>query len=115
MSRPRKEILEKDLRAILRMKPTKADCAAFFECSEDTIENRCMEFAGLKFSELRDQCMVHTRFSIIRTAIQKAEKGDNVMLIFCLKNLCGWTDKFENENTNTEIKLTYNTKPEVEE
>ena len=41
--------------------------------------------------------MVHTRFMLIRTAIQKAEKGDNVMLIFCIKNLCNWRDKLPDE------------------
>ena len=42
--------------------------------------------------------MVHTRLSIVRKAIDKAEKGDNVMLIFCLKNLCGWKDKWDNSD-----------------
>jgi hypothetical protein len=41
--------------------------------------------------------MVFTRFDLIRTAIDKAKKGDNVMLIFCLKNLCGWRDKLPEE------------------
>ena len=81
----------------MRMKPTLKDVANFFQCSEDTIENHIKAKWGKRFSEFRDENMVFTRFNLIRTAIQKAEKGDNVMLIFCLKNLCGWRDKLPEE------------------
>lgn len=83
------------LKAICRMKPTLKDCAAFFEVSEDTIERHIRKSDNCTFAEFRDKNMVHTRFSLIRTAIRKAENGDNTMLIFCLKNLCGWADKQE--------------------
>lgn len=88
---------ESNLKALMRMKPTLKDTAAFFEVSEDTIERYIKSNWGMRFAEFRDQNMVHTRFSLIRTAIQKAERGDNVMLIFCLKNLCGWRDKLPDE------------------
>ncbi len=83
--------------------------AAFFGCSEDTIENRVEELGYASFSAFRDENMVHTRFSLIRKAIHKAENGDNIMLIFCLKNLCGWADKIDQQtNLNAiEIKLAY--------
>jgi len=81
----------------MRMKPTLKDVANFFQCSEDTIENYIKAKWGKRFSEFRDENMVFTRFNLIRTAIAKAEKGDNVMLIFCLKNLCGWRDKLPDE------------------
>lgn len=90
MMRPRKEIESEKLASMMRWKPTLADTAAFFKCSEDTIERRIKERWGLTFAEFREQNMVQTRFSLIRTAIDKALGGDNVMLIFCLKNLCGW-------------------------
>ena len=85
------------LGVICRLKPTLKDCAAFFKCSEDTIERRIKEDSGLTFAEFREQNMVHTRFNLIRKAIQKAEKGDNTMLIFSLKNLCSWKDKQKEE------------------
>ena len=93
MSRPRLEIDQNELESLCRLNPTLKDCAAFFKCSEDTIENRAKEFGYESFSDLRDKNMVHTRLMLIRTAVRKAEKGDNIMLIFSLKNLCGWKDK----------------------
>jgi hypothetical protein len=98
MARPRKEIDEAQLKGLCRLKPTLRDCAAFFECSEDTIERRVKELGYESFEAFRDQNMVHTRFSLVRKAIQKAEGGDNTMLIFSLKNLCGWSDKIETIN-----------------
>lgn len=97
MGRPAIKIDEDQLRSLMRMKPTLKDVANFFQCSEDTIENYIKAKWGKRFSEFRDENMVFTRFNLIRTAIAKAEKGDNVMLIFCLKNLCGWRDKLPDE------------------
>lgn len=102
--RPRKEIPHEQLKALCRMKPSKKDCAAFFECSEDTIEKRCMEYEGLTFTAFRDKYMVHTRFDLIRKALKQAERNPAIM-IFCLKNICKWADKIESENTNKEIKI----------
>jgi hypothetical protein len=100
MSRPDNALDIVRLKALMRLKPTLEDTAAFFEVNPSTIEKFIKrEFGKITFSEFRDQNMVHTRFNLIRTAIQKAEKGDNVMLIFCLKNLCGWKDKWDAEET----------------
>lgn len=97
MGKPRIEIDETHLKGICRLKPTLRDVAAFFDCSEDTIERRCKALGALSFADFRDKNMVQTRFNLIRTAIRKAENGDNTMLIFCLKNLCGWVDRYENK------------------
>lgn len=93
LGRPEIQIDMDELGVFCRMKPTLRECAEFFKCSEDTIERRIKEAFGVTFAEFRDQNMTHTRFSLIRKAIRKAEDGDNTMLIFCLKNLCGWRDR----------------------
>ena len=92
-----KEIDMEQLGVFMRMKPTLEDCAAFFKCSPDIIERRIRDHADLTFAEFRAQNMVHTRFNLIRSAIQKAQQSDT-MHIFCLKNLCDWKDKSEIEN-----------------
>lgn len=81
------------LAAFCRLKPTLADCAAFFKCGERTIEDTIARRDGLTFREFREQNLVHTRYDLVRNAIKKARSGDNTMLIFCLKNLAGWSDK----------------------
>lgn len=106
MARPRLEIDQNQLESLCRLNPTLKDCAAFFKCSEDTIENRSKEFGYDSFSDLRNKNMVHTRLSLVRGAVKKAENGDNTMLIFCLKNLCGWADKQEvNQNQTISIDI----------
>ena len=102
MSRPRLEIEQAQLEAFCRMHPSLKDAAAFFKCSEDTIENRCKEFGYTGFSDCREQNMVHTRLKIVQKAISMAEAGNVPMLIFSLKNLCGWVDKFENKHDITD-------------
>lgn len=97
--RPKKEIPHAQLKAFMRLKPSLQDTANFFECSVDTIERFIRREFKASFADFREQNMVHTRFSLIRKAIQKGEGGDNVMLIFCLKNLCGWKDRYDQEVT----------------
>lgn len=92
------------LRSLMRLKPTLKDCAHFFDVSEDTVERCIRKHWDLTFAEFREQNFVHTRMMLIRTAIQKAEKGDNCMLIFCLKNVCGWRDKWEEPTEDQRLK-----------
>lgn len=103
MARPKKMDDEKDrqLKAICRLKPTLEDCASFLDVNPSTIEKYIKRTYKCSFSEFRDKHMVHTRFNLIRKAISKAENGDNTMLIFSLKNLCGWADKIEQDTTMT--------------
>ena len=83
------------------MKPTLKDAAAFFNCSEDTIERACKKLGASSFADFRNKNMVHTRHDLVRAAMRQALNGNTPMLIFCLKNMCGWADKVE--NTNTEV------------
>lgn len=112
MARPPVEIDLPKLKALMRLKPTLEDTAAFFECSIRTIERYIREQFDLSFVAFREQNMVHTRLNLVRKAIEKAERGDNTMLIFCLKNVCGWRDKQPEEvtqivnNNVTEEKLS---------
>jgi hypothetical protein len=92
----------RQFKAICRMKPSLEDCCSFLDCGQDTIIRYCKSI-GESFASFRDKNMVHTRFGLIRKAIQKAENGDNTMLIFCLKNLCGWADRQEIEHKGEDI------------
>ena len=101
MARPRLEIDQEQLEALCRMNPTLKDTASFFKCSEDTIERRCKEFGYIDFADARQQNMVHTRLKVIRKALSMVEAGNTAMVIFALKNLCGWSDKLEHKQDDS--------------
>lgn len=92
MGAPVIEIDMEQLEALCRMKPSLYDCARFFKCSEDTIERRIKERFNITFAEFRDQSMVHTKYDLIRDALNKA-KTDTKMHVFALKNLADWREK----------------------
>jgi hypothetical protein len=104
MARPKAIIDQEQFEALCRLNPTLKDAAAFFKVNQDTITDRCKEWGYEGFSDCRDKNMVHTRLTLIRNALKSAEKGVPAMQIFCLKNLCGWTDKQEVQN-NSEVKI----------
>lgn len=86
-------INEEQLRSLMALRPKSQDVAAFFKCSIDTLERYLRKNFNMTFAEFREENTAGTRFSLSRTAIEKALAGDNVMLIFCLKNFCGWSNE----------------------
>ncbi len=108
MARPRASLNIEQLYQLMRMKPTLADTAAFFEVSEDTIERFIDRKTGLTFKVFREQHMVHCRHSLIRKAYEMALDGDRSMLALCLKHMCGWNDKAMADNDIKPITLAYN-------
>jgi hypothetical protein len=96
MARPPTVIDPHRLEALMRLKPTKEDTASFFQCSPSTIDRFIRDNYGQTYAEFRDAGMVHTRFEMIRRAIERSKTSDAI-LIFCLKNLCGWRDRQEEE------------------
>jgi methylphosphotriester-DNA--protein-cysteine methyltransferase len=89
--------------------------AGYCEVSEDTIERAVQKNKGMTFREYRDQLMSTSRLKLIQKAMSKAFDGDNTMLIWCMKNQCGWSDKIEhglNENKK-QILLKYSIDPKT--
>jgi len=104
----REKVDLEQLAALCRLKPTLVDCAAFFKVNPSTIEKQIKRHTKLTFSEFREQNMVVTRNALIRKALDMAKNGHPAMLIFCLKNLCGWTDKHEvQSNPDKPFTLAY--------
>lgn len=83
------------LEQFMRLKPSLKDTAAFFKCSTTTVEDTIRKEYDRTFREFRDERMVHTRHALVRKAIEMALSGNTTMMIFCLKNVCGWNDKKE--------------------
>lgn len=108
MARPVKSIANDQLTALMRMKPSLKDTAAFFGVSEDTIERHISREFEVSFAEFREAHMVECRHELIRKAYSMALGGDRAMLALCLKHMCGWLDKSETAGRDpVEIKLAY--------
>lgn len=103
----------KTLDALLQFKVTLKFCADYLGVSTDSIQRRCKEEKGITFEEYHQSKLARTATKLQQKAIEMALSGDRTMLIFCLKNLAGWTDKLENnhkltEETKETLKLAYN-------
>lgn len=105
MGRPKKVLNMDQLKQLMRLRPTLADTAAFFEVTERTIERKIREEWDKTFVEFREENMVHTRLGLVRKMVEKAMAGDNYMLIWCSKNILGWSDKHTNEITSSTINI----------
>jgi hypothetical protein len=105
------------LDAILRYKATIVDCSEMLDVSHDTVERNIKKKYDMTFTEYRDKKLTHTRLSLIQKALEQAKTGNTTMLIFCLKNLCGWSDKMEHgfEKDKQTIVLKYNLDEKKEE
>ena len=51
----------------------------------------------MTFEEYKDSKMDRTRLKLQQKAIIMANNGNATMMIFCLKNLCKWSDKIEDK------------------
>lgn len=97
------------LDAILQFYPTKATCCDILDISEETLDRGLQKERGMNFKDYREAKMSGTRVALAKKAVKMALDGHATMLIFCLKNLCGWTDQqFQATSTNQQvIELRY--------
>lgn len=96
------------LSAVMRFRPTLGDIAALFEVSEDTVQRRIKEWTGLKYSEFKEKHSLGIKHRLMDKAIEMALAGDRTMLIFTLKNYCGWSDKpVEEDKPQRTFTLNY--------
>jgi len=97
------------LRDLMRVNPTLADTSFLVGVPRQCIEKWIKENYDMTFYEFRDAYLADLRKRLVNTATEQALSGENnTMLIFCLKNLCGWSDKKEVSGPGgTEIKLKY--------
>jgi thymidylate kinase len=78
------------LDALLQYSPTMTDCSDLLDVSVKTLERRIKKKYKMTFREYREKKMSRTRMKLVKKALEKAFGGDNVMMIFCLKNICHW-------------------------
>ena len=62
--------------------------------SKNSIVRAVKSMHNMTFEEFRDKKVDLTRLKLVQKAVNMALNHNNVtMLIFCLKNLCKWSDK----------------------
>ena len=89
--RPRKYIDKKQFKQLCSMFCTLEEIAAFFECSEDTIERWCKRELETSFADAFKEYSAAGKISLRRNQMKMAEKNV-AMAIFLGKNYLGQRD-----------------------
>lgn len=109
MGRPKKEIDWEEFDKLCHIQCTKKEIAAWFDCSEDTIENKIREKFDTTFSVVYDQKRCGGKISLRRTQFQMAEKSA-AMAIWLGKQYLDQTEKVEQIIEQTSDIVEYKTK-----
>jgi len=96
------------LDALLQFKVSLKFCAEYMGVSRDAIIRRIRENFDMTFAEYHALKMERTATKLQQKAIELALGGNNTMLIFCLKNLAGWSDKQEQVHKGENVSITFN-------
>jgi hypothetical protein len=82
-----------------------AACEERLGVSNDTIHRRIREKFGQHetFESYRDKKQTVTRIRLVDKALDLADAGNVTMLIFLLKNFCGFTDQRQEDATTAKL------------
>jgi len=102
MARPRIAIDRKQFENLCKLQCTLREIAAWFNCSEDTVERWVKREYGRKctFKKKYDEISPAGLISLRRAQFKLAEKNAT-MAIFLGKNYLGQTDRYETENVTS--------------
>lgn len=114
MGRPRKEINVKEFEKLCGLHCTKDEIAAFFDMSEETLDERIKEIYGETFSVVFRKKKGQGKISLRRKQWLMADKSA-AMAIFLGKNLLGQSDKQEVEMHQQVTKVFDTSKMSKEE
>ena len=91
------------LDTLLLYKSSCGMCAEWLGVHPNTIKNHIRQRFDMTFSEYAELKLTRTKVKLIQSAIEKSLRGNTILHIFCLKNLCGWQDKMDapKEETKT--------------
>jgi hypothetical protein len=81
------------LDGLLVYKSSLGTCADLLDVHENTIRMHISQRFGLTFTEYAEKKLSRTKVKLVQKAIEMAMSGNTSMMIFSLKNICGWADK----------------------
>jgi len=93
MGRPLIEINWTEFDKLCGIQCTLREIAAWFECSEDTIERACVREKEMSFAELYSKKAGKGKISIRRKQYEVALGGNTTMLIWLGKQYLGQSEK----------------------
>jgi len=93
------------LDGLLALKSNAIVCSELLGVHINTLKNHIRNRYNLTFMEYAELKLSPTKVRLVQKALKMAERGDRVMLIFCLKNLCQWADKTEQAHTITDNRI----------
>ena len=99
--RPPIPIDEDQFKKLCAIQCTEEEIAAWFRCSDDTLNNWCKKVYGVTFSEIYKVFSADGKISLRRIQFKLADKSP-AMAIFLGKNMLGQTDKVEQTITEVE-------------
>ena len=94
------------LDGLLAFKSSLIVCADILDCHENSIKNHIKKRYGLTFTQYADRKLSRTKVKLVQKAIEQATSGNTTMLIFCLKNICKWSDNNDNQIDIGKIEIT---------
>jgi len=97
--------------------PTNQILAEYLKVSDNTLDTHIKKKYGITTTEFIAQRLAPTKLRLLSVAIEEAiKKRNTTLMIFMLKNLCGFTDKKEvkQEVTDNGPKVTIKLPPRME-
>ena len=103
MPRPRIEISKENFQGLCNLQCTLAEIAAFFKCSEDTIERWCKRELKMSFADAYKMYSVGGKISLRRYQMKMAEHNAT-MAIWLGKVVLGQKESIELHNAEEKEK-----------
>jgi len=90
----------------LQFKPNLKTVAELMGVHPNTIKNYIKAKHEMTYTEYADVKLSKTKHRLVEKALQMAMSGkNNVMMIFCLKNICKWSDNIEPEIEESDLEF----------
>ena len=92
------------LDSMLLFKANLTMCSEILETPASTIQNHIRLRYDMTFTEYAEKKLTKMKIKLTQKALDMATHGNVVMMIFCLKNLCGWADRID-QQIDTNVKI----------
>lgn len=93
------------LDGLLAYKSSLTVCSDILEVSDTTIKNHIKKRFDMSFTEYAEKKLSRTKVKLVQKAIEMANSGHATMMIFCLKNICKWSDNQDNVIDISKIQI----------